>query len=239
MRILSIIFLVSLAVSVSAQTPLIKQSFDKGVRLAQAGQYEEAIGNYRQTILLAEAEKPGDELLARVHFNIGVCLFHLKQTAAAAEEFTEAIKLSRRNYQKAFYALGMAEAELKNWRVAETAFRKAVSLKKSDGEAWFDLALVYLQKEDLDAAEKAFRNAVKYKSVNSADARNNLGVIYALKGDFPFAEREFNAALIESAGKSVEARNNLQFCKSYKQNFSKDLLAKFQFSQLQRNENLN
>ena len=229
MRILSIIFLVSLAVSVSAQTPLIKQSFDKGVRLAQAGQYEEAIGNYRQTILLAEAEKPDDELLARVHFNIGVCLFHLKQTAAAAEEFTEAIKLSRRNYQKAFYALGMAEAELKNWRVAETAFRKAVSLKKSDSEAWFDLALVYLQKEDLDAAEKAFQNAVKYKSVNSADARNNLGVIYALKDDFPSAENEFRTALVQSNGKSTEARNNLQFCKLYKQNFNRNLWAKMEF----------
>lgn len=232
MRLFLFVFVVflTLAISVSAQTPLTNRSFENGMRAAQIGEFEAAIKNYRKAILFSETEKPGDDALAKIHFNIGVCLFNLKQTTEAAAEFTEAIKLSRRNYQKAFYALGMAESDLKNWRKAETAFREAIKLEKDDGEAWFDLGLVLIAEKDFDAAAKAFHNAVKYESIAVSDAHNNLGVIFALKNDFLIAESEFKTALIQSSGKSIEARNNLQFCKLYKQNFNQNLLAKLEFS---------
>jgi len=234
MRILPFIFIIVFSISVSAQTPLIQKVFNEAAQTAQAGNYETAIESYQRAILLSESEKIGDNFLARIHFNIGVCLYHLKQTAEAVEEFTEAIKLSKRNYQKAFYALGMSQVELKDWRKAKTAFRDAVNLEKRDGEAWFDLAMVLLEEKDFEASRKAFQNAIKYKSVNLADAHNNLGVIYALKDDFPSAENEFRTALVQSNGKSTEARNNLQFCKLYKQSYNQNLLAKLEFSR--RNE---
>lgn len=230
MRILSLFLTVIFAVSVSAQTPLVSQIFDEGTRMARAGNYENAIVNYRRAILLAETETARDDFLAKIHFNIGVCLYNLKQTAEAAEEFTEAIKLSRRSYQKAFYALGMAQSDLKNWRKAADAFREAINLKKKDGEAWFDLGLVLLEEKDFESAEKAFRNAIKFKSIGAADAHNNLGVIYALKKDFPIAESEFKTALIKSNGKSVEASDNLRFCKLYKRSYNQNLLAKLEFT---------
>lgn len=238
MRLLFFVFIVVLTVtfSVSAQTPLTERAFEKGMHAAQAKEFESAIEKYRQAILFSGAEKRNDDFLARIHFNIGVCLFNLKQTAEAAEEFTEAIKLSQRNYQKAFYALGMARSELRNWRAAETAFREAVRLKKDDGEAWFDLGLVLLEGEDYGAAQKAFQRAIEFESTGAPDAHNNLGVIFALRADFPAAETEFKAALIESNGKSVEARNNLQFCKLYKQTFNQNTLAKFEFSRRNQGE---
>jgi Flp pilus assembly protein TadD len=220
----------TLAFSALAQTSLTDRHFEKGTRAARAGQFELAIEKYRQAILFSETEKTSDDLLARIHFNIGVCLFNLKRTIEAAEEFTEAIKLSRRNYQKAFYALGMAESELKNWRAAETAFREAVRLKQNDGEAWFDLGLVLLEREDFDRAETAFQKAIKFESAGAADAHNNLGVIFALKANFSAAETEFKTALTQSKGQSIEARNNLQFCKLYRRNFNQNLLARFEFS---------
>ena len=230
MRILSLFLTVVFAVSVSAQTPLVNQIFDEGTQAARVGNYENAIENYRRAILLAEVETVTDNFLAKIHFNIGVCLYNLKQTTEAVEEFTEAIKLSRRSYQKAFYALGMAQSDLKNWREAADAFREAINLKKKDGEAWFDLGLVLLEEKDFESAEKAFRNAIKFKSIGAADAHNNLGVILALRTDFPSAESEFKAALIESNGKSVEASNNLRFCKLYKRSFNQNLLAKLEFT---------
>jgi len=222
--------------SVSAQTTLTVRHFEKGTRAAQAKQFEAAIKDYRRAILLSETEKTSDDSLARIHFNLGVCFFNLRRTTEAAAEFTEAIKLSRRAYQKAFYALGMAESELKNWRAAETAFREAVRLKKADGEAWFDLGLVLLEREDYDAAETAFQKAIKFESVGATDARNNLGVIFALKGNFPAAVTEFKTALIESNGESIEARNNLEFCKLYKRNFNQNLLAILKFSRKNQGE---
>jgi len=238
MRLSFIVFVVVLAFafSVSAQTTLTVRAFEKGTQAAQAKEYKTAIEKYRQAILLSDAEETGDDFLARIHFNIGVCLFKLKQTTEAAEEFTEAIKLSKRNYQKAFYALGMAQSELKNWQASEKAFREAVRLKKDDGEAWFDLGLVLLERENYNAAETAFQKAIKFESVGAVDAHNNLGVIFALKADFPAAETEFKTALTKSNGKSIEARNNLEFCKLHKRDFNQNLLATLKFSRKNQGE---
>lgn len=233
MRIFLLILVVAFVIAttrVAAQTPHVRHIFDEGARLAQSAQYEKAFERYQKVLLLSKVEKMDDHFLARIHFNGGVCLYHLKQTNGAVEEFTEAIKLSRRNYQKAFYALGLAHAELGDWRRAEKALRAAVSLKEKDGEAWFDLGLVLLEEKDYDGARGAFQKAIKYKSVAAADAHNNIGVILALQDDFLSAEKEFLMALRESAGRSIEARRNLAFCHSYKQTFNRDLLAKFEFS---------
>jgi len=232
MRTFTFIFItaLTLAISVSAQTALTNRAFETGTRAAQAKEYEKAIANYRRAILFSETEKTNDDFLAKIHFNIGVCFYNLKQTTEAIEEFTEAIKLSKRSYQKAFYALGMAQSKMRDWRKAKTAFREAINLEKMDGEAWFDLGLVLLETKDFGAAEKAFQKAIKYESIASADAHNNLGVIFALKEDFSSAESEFKTALTKSNGKSIEASKNLQFCKLYKHSLNQNLLAKLEFT---------
>lgn len=223
--------LVVFAFSATAQTPFVKQVYERATAAAQAKQLDAAIADYRRILLLAEAERQNDDFLARVHFNLGICFYHRRRTNEAVTEFTEAIKLSRRTYQKAFYALGMAQGALQNWQAAETAFRDAVELKKTDGEAWFDLALICLKTKNYESAETAFRHSIKYKSVAAADAHNNLGVIFALRREFLPAEKEFQTALNESRGESVEARNNLQFCKLYREkNQAADLIAKLEFS---------
>lgn len=238
MRLSFLVFIVVLtfAFSVPAQTSLANRAFEKGTLAAREKQFEAAIENYRRAIRFAEMEKTGDVTLARIHFNIGVCFFNLGATTKAAEEYTEAIKLSWRTYQRAFYALGMAESELKNWQASETAFREAVSLKKDDGEAWFDLGLVLLELENYAAAETAFKKAIKYESVGAPDAHNNLGVIFALKMDFSAAETEFVTALVKSNGKSVEAQNNLESCKLYKRDFIRNLLAALKFTRKNQGE---
>ncbi|HEX9961930.1 MAG TPA: tetratricopeptide repeat protein [Pyrinomonadaceae bacterium] len=228
MRKLSFLFIIVFAFVVNISAQSVKQSFEEGTRAANNAEYEKALENYRKAILYTESEKTGADFLARIHFNIGVCLFHLKRNVEAVAELNRSIVLSKRGYQKAFYVLGMAEAKLKNPRKAENAFREAINLKKDDGEAWFDLGLVLLEKKDFRAARAAFQNSIRYKTIAASDAHNNIGVIQAMKGDFRAAEKEFEAALLESKGESVVARNNLEFCKSYKQNFGADLSAKLE-----------
>ena len=230
MRILFLIFVFTF--SAFAQTPFIKQTFEAATDAARKQQYESAIEKYRATILYAETERLDDAFLAKIHFNIGVCFYHLKRTSEAVAEFTQAIKSSKREHQRAFYALGMAQKDLKNWRKAKNAFRDALRIKKDDGEAWFDLGLIYLEEKDFTSAATAFEKSIKHQSVNSADAHNNLGVIAALGNDWSLAEKEFETALLN---KSVEASGNLQFCKYYKRNLSvKDLLAKLEFKSQNR-----
>lgn len=209
--------LIALSLPTAAQTPATRKSFAEGIQNAQGGNFENAAVKFRLAIMTAENENAPDDFLARVRFNLGVCLYRLKQADKSIAEFTEAIRLSRRTYQRAFYALGMAESELKNFERAETAFRDALRLDETDGEAWFDLGLLYLQKRDFASAEKAFFKAVRFRSANVSDAHNNLGVIFAVRGEFNAAEREFERALNIADNQSPEARSNLRFCKLLRQ----------------------
>jgi len=231
MRVLLFIFV--LAISAFAQkTPIVNQLFESGNALAQKQQYEQAIEKYQTAAMYAEMEHLDDAFLAKIHFNVGVCLYQLKRRDEAVAEYKESIKLSRREYQKAFYALGMAHKDLENWREAENALRDALKINKSDGEAWFDLALIYLETKNFAAAEKAFENSIKFESIDSADAHNNLGVIAALQHNWNSAEKQFETALIKSNGKNAEAKGNLRFCKFYKKQIkASDWLAKLEFSQ--------
>jgi Flp pilus assembly protein TadD len=223
------VILTALAASVSAQSAAARQTFEKGINLAREGKFETALGNFKKSLTLAEIEDTDADYRAKIHFNIGVCLYRLKQSANSVGEFKEAIKLAKGDYEKAFYALGMAEAELKNWQAAETAFRGAIRLDKQNGEAWFDLAFVYLAQKDYESAKQAFQKSVELKSIAAPIGHNNLGVILAIGGDIDSAMKEFEAALKKSNGKFAVAERNLQFCKSLGQNFSQDLVAKLEF----------
>lgn len=217
--------------STSAQSLATRQTFEKGISLANEEKFETALADFKKSLTLAEIEDADNNFRAKIHFNIGVCLYRLKQNEKATGELEEAIKLSRGDYEKAFYALGMAKAELKNWPAAEEAFQSAIKLNKRNGETWFDLAFVYLAQKDYIGARDAFQKAVEYKSVAASIGHNNLGVIFALGGDINSAVREFETALKKSNGKFTVAERNLQFCKSLGQNFSRDLVAKLEFSQ--------
>lgn len=235
MRVLFFIFLV-FSFTVAAQTPALKKSFDDGIETARRGEFEKASEKFRRVLLVAETEKVSNEFMAKIHFNLGVCLYREKETEKSIVEFNEAIKLSRRDYKQAFYALGMAESDLKNFDKAEKAFLNVLKMDKSDGETWFDLGMIYLEKTEFEKAEKAFENAVQFKSVSAADAFNNLGVIAALRHEFDSAERHFENALKLSNNQSKTARNNLRFCKFYRQkNQTMDLIASLNFSKQKDN----
>jgi tetratricopeptide (TPR) repeat protein len=214
-------------VSISAQT-FAQQRFEKGLFAAENGNYRAALGNFKMSLAFLADEKLDNEFRAKIHYNIGVCFYQMKEQTKAIAEFERAVKLNP-NHEKSFYSLGMAQYELKNWKAAERAFRKAVKLNRRNGETWFDLAFVYLAQKDYDAAQTAFQKAVKLKSIDSATAHNNLGVILVMNGDMKAAITEFEAALRKSNGGFAIAERNLQFCKSLGQNAGRELLAKLEF----------
>ena len=231
MRTLSFIFILVFAVGVSAQSPMLVRSFNDGTKSAKAGEFEKALKSYRTALMIAGNEQIGSDYLAKIHFNLGVCLYQLGRSAPAITELKAAIQLRNGEYQKAFYALGMAESQQENWSKARPAFLKAIKLNKADGEAWFDMAFVYLAEKDFEKAGQAFRNSIQYKSVDSALSHNNVGVILAMKSEFSLAEKQFETALLLSAGRLVEARNNLEYCKARNR---PELLAKLVFSNRNR-----
>lgn len=221
------IIVTAFVLSVSAQNS-VQAVFENGIKLANKGEYQTAIIDFQKSLAFAETDNTSDEFLAKIHFNIGVCFYQMKEQAKAVTEFEKAIWLNPK-HEKSFYALGMAQFELKNWREAERAFYGAIRLNNRNGETWFDLAFVYLAQENYESAKAAFQKSIKLKSIDAPVSHNNLGVILALAGDFDAAIKEFEIALKKSGGKLVAAERNLQFCKALGQNFSKDLVAKLEF----------
>lgn len=230
-RIIFSVFIIVTAFvfSVSAQNLRTKQTFENGIKFANKGEFETALAKFQMSLSMAETEQTDDNFRAKIHFNIGVCFYQLKAQTKAVAEFERAIELDA-NYEKSFYALGMAQFELKNLDKSERAFLGAIRVNNQNGETWFDLAFVYLAQENFDAAKTAFQKSIKFKTRSASIGHNNLGVIFAIKGDFNLAIKEFETALKKSDGKFAVAERNLQFCKSYKQNSDKNLIAKLEFS---------
>ena len=215
MRTLSIIFVLALSIGVSAQSNAVKKPLTEGTRLAKAGEFEKALTSYLAASEAANNERLDSDLLAKLHYNIGVCEYRLDRPEEAIKDLEQAVRLRNSDYAQASYALGMAESARGNWPKARAAFLEAVRANKTDGEAWFDLAFAYLGENELANAEAAFRNAITYKTVDTPISHNNVGVILALRGETTAAIKEFETALRSTNGKLAEAKTNLEYCRSH------------------------
>jgi tetratricopeptide (TPR) repeat protein len=194
------------------QTPLAKKAFDEAGRSANAGEFARALKNYRAA--LSVTEDGAGEFAVKLRYNLGVCHYRTGQLKAAAKEFNTAIRLSGGQHRRAFYALGMTQSALENWPAARASFLKAIELDPTDGEAWFDLAFVYLAEHDYERAAAAFRKAIENRSVDAALGPNNLGVIMAMNFLFDDAAEEFRRALETSDSRLTVAKWNLEFCRA-------------------------
>ena len=109
MRILSFVFLFIFAVGISAQSTKVDDLFTQGTQHINVGRFDEALQNYKQALTVAEKRYAGNEYRARLHYNIGLCYFHLDRFDLAANEFKSALLL-KADYVRAHDALGMVDA---------------------------------------------------------------------------------------------------------------------------------
>jgi len=204
--------------------------FKRGTQLAQRGDYGAAFNFYRKALEISEnSGRSSAQFQAKVHYNLGVCLFQKGEKTKSVAEFSRAVEFDK-NYAAAFYALGLAQSELENYAAAKTAFLRVLEITgECHGEAWFDLAFVYLAEKDFDRAAASFAQAVRFGSRDAPMAHNNLGVIFALKHDFIAAEKEFKTAWKASRERLILAKNNLGFIRQYQQNKNQALLAEIVF----------
>lgn len=191
--------------------------FEKGLNLAQKGNFQNALPYFQNSF----DKKLSAKKIAQIHYNIGVCLYRLNQPNSAITEFKQAISLNP-NYEKAFYAIGMAFSDLRNFEDAEMAFRAALKLS-DNGETWFDLGLSLFEQKKYEESFTAFQNAIKFGSAAASASHNNLGVIYALKGNLDLAEKEIKLSKILGF---IEAENNLEIIQKAMISKDKTLIGK-------------
>lgn len=227
-HLLLILILLFLSFGTYGQTRDTQRNFETATIAARNGDHVNAINGFRKALAQAQIDRESDEVLSRIYFNIGVCLFQLGHPAEAVIEFHAAIRLDPR-YERAYYSLGMAELEVSNLTGAEDALQQALRLNNRNAEAWFDLAFVHIAKKDYDSAMSAFENAVKYRTIDAAISHNNIGVIAAMRGKIDEAERAFELALKASEGRLNEAAANLAACRAMRGERAQ-LVAQLQFA---------
>ena len=120
MRLLSFVFLFIFAVSISAQSTKVDDLFTQGTKQINAGRFDDALKTYKSALATAEKQYAGKDYLARLHYNIGVCYFHLDRFEAAANEFKSAVLL-KTDYSQAFTALRKAKSRA-DLNIASSSF---------------------------------------------------------------------------------------------------------------------
>jgi Flp pilus assembly protein TadD len=103
---------------------------------------------------------------------------------------------------------------IQRYDLAEEAFKKALSIKKTDVYAMNNLAILYLETGRLDEAAEYGNMAVRTEP-NYANGHLTLGSIYATAGDLDRAETEFAKAL-ELDPASGAAKANIEKLRTQK-----------------------
>jgi tetratricopeptide (TPR) repeat protein len=135
------------------------QWFERGCRLEENGDYEEASAAYRQALLISG---PSAELC----FNLANSLYQLGKKAEASERYRQAVELEP-EFVEAWNNLGIVLAELKECDEAVSAFQRAVDLDPQYADSYFNLADCL---EENDCAEEASEYWRAYAKLDSSSA---------------------------------------------------------------------
>ncbi len=145
----------------------------KGSDAITAGNYHEALLNFRQAIVLT----PFDPV---AHNDIGVAFYHLGQFDSAMVYYQAAIRL-RPDYIRAISNLSKTYLELDNKSYALAAAERIVELAPDSPTGYLLRAEVFEKNNEIEQAFQATREALALDSTQ-ADVRHNLGVLYFRSG---------------------------------------------------------
>ena len=207
----------AVAASAAANTPAGKaeaerraklgKSFDEGVAASNAGQHEQAIAKFNESVGLVPT-------CGMCYKNIGYSYMQMKDYAKAEEAYKKAIEVSTPPDADAYTGLANAYNAQKKFELAADASAKAAQATPSGGAAAAgggggNADSLYAQGVNLYNANKgadakaAFQSAIK-ANANHADAHYMLGLVMVGEGDTKGALAEFQTYLkLDPEGKNA------------------------------------
>ena len=113
----------------------------------------------------------------------------LQESGDSAKALATAEVAVRRNAADpmAWYNLGLLRMHNRQFDSASKALKRALTLRPSYGEAYFNLAVVYEQKGFIEDAVNAFKRCAIVSSALAPDAYNSLAIMYRRNGNLPDA----------------------------------------------------
>jgi type IV pilus assembly protein PilF len=145
-------------------------------------------------------EESPDRLRARVHTELAASYFELGNMPVALEEAKEALR-SEANYGPAHNVLGLVYSTLKEDRLAEESFRRALQINQFDSDANHNYGQFLCQRKREAEGITHFLAAVRNPLYRSPDrSYTNAGVCARRRGDMAAAEGYFEMALKSRPG---------------------------------------
>lgn len=145
-------------------------------------------------ILTASKVKAGDRKAAEYEVARGQQAQRAKRPAEALQYYRRAVTLDE-SYFEAHYCLGLAAFEIRNFKLATSAWQNAIALRPDSGDARYNYALAL-------KADGRFREAVdeleKLLALHPDEARGHLtlGILYADQvRDIPRARQHYQRVL--------------------------------------------
>ena len=172
---------------------------ERGLRLYRQGQLDDAIGAYREALVV----RPD---LAVVEINLGLALQDQGHEASALACFERAVAL-RPRWAEAHFALANALRDHGRTDGAIVHYRRALEYQPDHGAALNNLGLILRAEGTLDAAAECFAAAVAIHPEH-AEAHNNLGLVWQACGQMERAESCYRRA-VALAPQLADAHNNL------------------------------
>jgi tetratricopeptide (TPR) repeat protein len=157
--------IVLFATFANAQSTQALQIFEKAVYASKNGDHRSALEGFRSTLSIIERETASDTFFAKVHYDIGVSHYHLRDLGGATEHFAKALSHAKQKYSRAQYALGLTLLEANDLENAEQHLRNAVVLDNRNAGAWYDLSRVYYAANEGAKAKRALARALKLGAV--------------------------------------------------------------------------
>jgi len=130
-----------------------------------------------------------------VYYHRGVAEAQMNRNDDALRSFQAAIDLSNGHYPRAEFGYGLVLTRTGNVREAERVVRHGLQADASIPDGHVVLALVLLQLNRLEEAEKSAQNALLLNQSTSAKAHLILADIRGERGDFSGRARELDAYL--------------------------------------------
>lgn len=155
-------------------TPKVSLFVASGIAYGEDGQYEKAIGEFRQAILL-------DSTSSDAFNNIGLYYSRSGNHQKSIEMLQKAIDLSPAD-DHPYYNMGNTYAAIGSFDKAIDYYKQAIKLNPQSDIAWVNLGNCYGVLKDYTLAVSAFEEALKINPANG-NARYNLGTTYYMLGD--------------------------------------------------------
>ncbi|MBD2441514.1 tetratricopeptide repeat protein [Nostoc sp. FACHB-110] len=135
-----------------AKSPEVKELFEEGRRLVDAGDYNGAIAIYQRAASL-------DPKNAKVHSGMGYLYAQQGNFPAALIAYRRALGLDPNN-SDFFYAVGYIKGNLGDTKGSRDAYRRAIQLNRNNINAYIGLGVTQARLGDYEAANWAYEQAI-------------------------------------------------------------------------------